>query len=105
MERQHFTPYSTISTFRDPEMLQTYVDESSVKGIVRNISMAIKEGNETLQSYKSNCSSLHTDLTNMREKIEKQTNDLEPFIEGKLNELIEEMREEFVQLNSDNVRI
>lgn len=105
MEKQHFTPYSTITTFRDPELLQTYIDESSVKGIVRNLSQAIKEGKESLQTYKSNCSSLFSDLNSLKENTEKEANDLKPFIKAKLDSLIDQMREEFVQLTSENMKI
>ncbi|CAG9334398.1 unnamed protein product [Blepharisma stoltei] len=105
MERQRFTPYSTISTFRDPEQLQTYIEESTVSGLLRNINLAVKEGKESLQSYKASCSSLHSELNVMKEHIEKDTNDLNPLVGTKLNELIEQMREEFVQLTSENMRI
>ena len=97
-------PY-TLEDLRNPEKRTICEESNSVKHLQKNLSSAISEARQTIESFKEISNNCKKDLVSLRENEEKEIVTIVPGIQSEVEKLIDHLREEMVAQNSENSKL
>ena len=95
----------TLEDLRDPEKRSAYEEASTVKNLQKNLSLALQEARDTIDSFKELCHNCSLELLALKEKEEKDLSLIIPSIEKEIERITDHLRNEIVSQNSENCKL
>jgi hypothetical protein len=95
----------TLEDLRDPEKRTVCEEANSVKYLQKNLSSALGEARQAIESFKEVSGTCNKEFVVLREKEEQEIGGVVPSIHEEVEKLIDLLREEMVAQTSENMKM